>query len=268
LELKQIINKSNGGDIKNTLFNTVSNYAKSNPNAISGMFSNVISNVHNLPSLSSGLSNIAIIGFKTFLAQSPQYRQLQESGLMTPQNEEIMFELLKLEISHLIDPSFYPIILNLIKNIVILAGSAESFNPVMVLSALKELYNILNIMKTKYPKDFYLLSTFLINNKDKIFYQLRSNGMRFPGLETEYNIFLKLISIPMPQEYQQQPQMNYPQQQPQMNYQQQQPQINYQQQQPQMNYSQQPQMNYPQQPQMNYPQQPQMNYQQPLQMNY
>lgn len=48
-------------------------------------------------------------------------------------------------------------------------------------------------MKIKYPKYFVLLSTFLRANKDKIFYALRSQGMRYPGMETQFNIFMKLI---------------------------------------------------------------------------
>lgn len=194
LELKKTIhlNDTEGGGWE-SLLGPAMNFAKSNPKAAAGLAGTVASGVSNLAS-SDGLSNMALMGFKTFLSQSPQYQQLVRSGLMTPQNEALMFELIKLEISHLADPSFYPILADLIKNIMILAASAESFNPMTVMSALSSLYSILNTLKEKYPKDFILLTTFFRANKDKIFHQIGSMGMNYPGLKTQFDLFINLIS--------------------------------------------------------------------------
>ena len=193
LELKH--NNIEGGLGWDTLTKSALNFTKTNPTAAAGIFGTIASNVQQLPDLSSGLSNIALTGFIKYLSQLPEYQQLVKSGLMTPQNEKLMFELIKLEIGHLADPSFYPIMFDLIKNIIILSGSAETFNPVMVLSALSELYNILNVMKEKYPKDFILLSTFLKNNKDKIFSIVSSIGFGYPGMQLQFDMFMRLIEV-------------------------------------------------------------------------
>ena len=231
LELKKTthFNKSNNiesdGGGWESLLGPAMNFAKSNPAVAAGLAGTVVSGVSNLAS-SGGLSNMALMGFKTFLSQSPQYQQLVRAGLMTPENEALMFELIKLEISHLADPSFYPIMANLIKNILILAASAETFNPVAVISALASLYSILNTLKAKYPKDFIILSTFLRTNKDKIFHQIRARGINYPGLETQFNMFMNLISvpvhIPVPFQNHQQQMIQYPQQQQMIQYPQQQ----------------------------------------------
>jgi hypothetical protein len=194
LELKKI-NDIQGGMGWSSVFSSAYNYTKSNPNSISKI-SNITSNIgSNINNFSSKIYNFGITGFKKYLSLSPQYQILVKNGFITPENEKIIFELLQLEISHLVDPFFYPIMLNLIKNILILAGSVETFNPGLVLSALTELYNILNQMKSRYPKDFILLSTFLRNNKDKIFRTINKNGITFPGMETQFNLFMKLIEI-------------------------------------------------------------------------
>jgi len=223
LELKKSFDNENmqGGIGWTNLMSYAKNFVKSNPNAAAGLMGNVASGVSNL-NLSNGISNIGLIGFKTFLSQSPQYQELVHSGLMTPQNEAIMFELLKLFIGHLADPLFYPIMLNIIKNIMILAGSVETFNIELVLPALNNLYTILNEMKAdiKYQRDFILLTVFLRDNKAKIFNQIKSRGMGFPGFEFAFNRLINLISIPLPQQQMyQQPQQMY--QQPQQMYQQQ-----------------------------------------------
>lgn len=209
LELKKNFNTNNGiesdGGGWESLIGPAMKFAKSNPKAAAGIMGTVASGVSNLAS-SDGLSNMALMGFKTFLSHSPQYQQLVRTGLMTPQNEAIMFELMKLEISHLSDPSFYPIMVDIIKNIMILAASAETFNPMAVMSALSSLYSILNTLKVKYPKDFILLTTFLRANKDRIFHQIRARGMNYPGLETQFNIFMNLISVPIPPQQQMIPQ--------------------------------------------------------------
>jgi len=253
LELKKTthLNKSNNtendGGGWESLLGPAMNFVKSNPTIAAGLAGTVMSGVS---SSSSGLSNIALIGFKTFLSNSPQYQQLVRSGLMTPENEALMLELIKLEISHLADPSFYPIMANLIKNILILAASAETFNPVTIISALASLYSILNTLKAKYPKDFILLTTFLRANKDKIFHQIRARGINYPGLKTQFNMFMNLISVPVPS--QNQPQMiQHPQQQMIQHPQQQTIQ------QPQQQMIQQPQQQMIQQPQQQIIPQPQ-----------
>lgn len=197
LKLKKIIDNNNkindreGGGTWDTFAKSALSFVKSNPKLTSGIAGTVASGVQNIPNSSFDLDNIMISGFKTYLMHLPQYQQLVKSGLMTPQNEAMMFELIKLELSHLTDPSFYPIMFDLIKNIIIC--SAKTVNPLMVLSALKNLYDILNVMKTKYPKDFIILSTFFKNNKKKIFDAIKSKGIGYPGMEMQLNIFMKLI---------------------------------------------------------------------------
>lgn len=199
LDLKKNINIEGGGSFS-SLANSAFEFAKSNPEFTSSLASGIASNVSDFKfsdlNFSNMLSNVAFIGFKTFLSQSPEFRDLVNSGLMTPENQALMFELLKLNISHLADPSFYPIMLALIKNVLILAGSVQSFNASTVFFALKDLYNILNTLKVKYPKDFILLTTFLRNNKEKIFHQIRKKGILMPGLDIQYELFMKLISVP------------------------------------------------------------------------
>jgi hypothetical protein len=195
LELKKN-NDLKGGIGMGSIAKTALNFIKSNPNAAAGIVGSVASNVQNLPNLSSGISNMAFMAFETWLSQLPEYQQMVRSGLITPENKAIMFELIKLFVNHLADPSFYPIMFDIIKNVLILAGSAETLNPLMVISALTELYNILNIMKSKYPKDFILLSTFLRNNRNKIFNMISSRG--FFGNQTlklQFDMFMKLIEI-------------------------------------------------------------------------
>ena len=192
LKKKNNIEGGLGGLGIDTLAKSAFNFIKSNPNVASEITSLFSSN---LPNLLSGLSDITLVKFGTYLSQSPQYQQLVNNGFITPQNELIIFELLKLEISHLADPSFYPLMFDLIKNIVILSGSVETFNPIIVLSALTELYNILNAMKSKYPRDFILLSTFLRNNKDKIFGLISLRGFGFPGMKLQFDMFMKLIEV-------------------------------------------------------------------------
>lgn len=184
LKLKKKI-KSNDeidGGSWGTLASSALNFAKSNPN------------------LTDGLSNIALIGFKTFLSQSPEYQKLVRSGLITPQNSDLMFQLIKLEISHLADPTFYPIMLRLIKNILILFGSAETLNPITIITSLKDLYSILNELKLKYPQDFILISTFLYTNKNSILNLIGKissyNPVMRTQLEMQLNIFMKLIAVP------------------------------------------------------------------------
>ena len=201
LELRKIIDlDSKGGGNWDTFGKSALSYVSSNYNSNSNLASGIVNRIgsisSNIPNISSGIENVILTGFKRYFMVSPQYQQLVNSGLMTRENQAIMYELLKLEISHLADPSFYPIMFDLIKNVLILAGSAETFNPIMVLGALKDLYRILNIMKIKYPKDFILLSTFLRTNKDKIFYALRTQGIRYPGMEMQYNMFMNLIYVP------------------------------------------------------------------------
>jgi hypothetical protein len=209
LELKKTIhlNKSDNTESEGggweSLLGPAMNFAKSNPPVAAGLAGTVVSGVSNLTS-SGGLSNMALMGFKTFLSQSPQYQQLVRAGLMTPENEALMFELIKLEIFHLADPSFYPIMADLIKNILILAASAETFNPMTVITALASLCSILNTLKAKYPKDFIILSTFLRTNKNKIFHQIKARGVNYPGLETQFNMFMNLISVSVPFQNQQQ----------------------------------------------------------------
>lgn len=192
---------SEGGGTWDILGKSALSFARSNPKlaaGIVGTIGSIGSNIQNIPILSSGVENVILTEFKRYLMISPQYQQLVQAGLMTPENQAIMYELVKLEISHLADPSFYPIMFELIKNILILAGSAETFNPITVLAALKNLYRILNTMKIKYPRDFILLSSFLRTNKDKIFYALRSQGMIYPGMEMQYNMFMNLIESKQP----------------------------------------------------------------------
>jgi hypothetical protein len=280
IELKKKINEgyynNEGGGTWDALAKSALDFAKSNPNATAGIIGSVgsmasmASNIKNLPTTSSGLTDVGITAFKTYLTQLPQYQELVKSGFITPQNEAIMLELIKLEVGHLADPSFYPIMFDLIKNIMILAGSAETFNPTLVMSSMVNLYNVLNTMKTKYPKDFVLLSTFLRNNKSKIFNAIRTRGMRIPGMEAQFNIFMKLIEVNQTQQPQmipqQQPQM-MPQQQTQQMIPQQQPQMMPQQQTQQMIPQQQPQMMPQQQTQQMMPQQQQMIPQQPQTIN-
>ena len=190
---------SEGGGTWDTLGKSALSFARTNPKLAAGIvgtigsIGTIGSNIQNIPNLSSGVENVILTEFKRYFMISPQYQQLVQAGLMTPENQAIMYELVKLEISHLADPSFYPIMFELIKNILILAGSTETFNPITVLAVLKNLYRILNTMKIKYPRDFILLSSFLRTNKDKIFYALRSQGMIYPGMEMQYNMFMNLI---------------------------------------------------------------------------
>ena len=193
LKLKKQIDNAEGGGSWDSLTKSAMDFTKSNSNVTSGIVNSISSNMKNIPNISSGLTNAAITSFETYLSHLPQYQELVKSGLMTQQNKEIMYELMKLEVSHLADPTFYPIMFDLIKNILILAGSAESFNPPLVLGALSNLYNILNTMKTKYPQDFILLSTFLRNNKTQIFNAIKTRGFGYPGMEMQFYIFMKLI---------------------------------------------------------------------------
>ena len=102
LELKKTIHLNETNKTNNTegggwqsLLGPAMNFAKSNPAVAAGLAGSVVSGVSNLAS-SDGLSNMALMGFKTFLSQSPQYQQLIRAGLMTPENEALIFELIKL----------------------------------------------------------------------------------------------------------------------------------------------------------------------------
>jgi len=103
------------------------------------------------------------------------YNQLEKSGLITDENKQIIFEILKNSLSHLADPQFYVIVAKIFENVAIFAVSTETIQPEGIAKALAGLYSILSELKSRYPNDFVLISTFIEKNKNQIFKMVNYN---------------------------------------------------------------------------------------------
>jgi hypothetical protein len=141
------------------------------------------------------------VGFNMMISRMPpQYKKIYSdmvnSGLLTESNKKIIFELLKSGLTHLTDPNFYPIMFEIFLNMVILAGSAETLTPPIILAALQRLYASLKELKSQYPNDFVLMKEFLIMNREKILNIVNkySNGNEMIS-RMSYDIFTKLVSV-------------------------------------------------------------------------
>ena len=245
---KDLLYGSGASDIFSKFASSAMDFASKNPELaanIAGTAASTIPSSFNMNSILN--SNVALNFLKMQMSRLPPnhplkmlYSDLERNGLLTDHNMSMIIEFVKLGMSHMMDPEFYPILYKVTINTLKLASAAE--NPAMILSAgesIKELYDVLNMLKNnqKYHQDFIILTNFLKENKQKLLPIIGKYGGSY--YKFFYDMFQQAVYVPSNK-------MNYPQQNiPQMNY-------------PQPNI---PQMNYPQPnnsqlniPQMNYPQ--------------
>lgn len=84
---------------------------------------------------------------------------------ITPQNMELFGKLIISTLSHLHDPTFYPMMAKIIKDITMLIGSVETAAIPMILFNLNK---TLAELKVTFPNEFKLLKEFFVSNREKI----------------------------------------------------------------------------------------------------
>lgn len=140
-------------------------------------------------------------GFNMMLSRMPNqykkiYSDMVKSGLLTESNKKILFDLLKSGLTHMTDPNFYPIMFEIFEDMVLLAGSAETLTPPVILAALQRLYMALNRLKSLYPNDFMLMKQFLVMNREKILTIVNKYSYGNAMIsQMSYDIFTKLVSV-------------------------------------------------------------------------
>ncbi len=80
----------------------------------------------------------------------------------TPQNSVLLTKLIASFATHLTDPTFYPMIISIGKDIAFLMGSAATANPLFVMLRLN---STLGTLKSTFPKEFVLLKEFFVSNR-------------------------------------------------------------------------------------------------------
>lgn len=124
------------------------------------------------------------------------YSDMVNSGLLTKENKEIIFQILKNGLKHLTDPNFYSIMFKIFECMSILAGSVETLTIPLIIESLQGLYIALEQLKKLYPEDFILIKKFLLLNREKIFKMIEKYGYGNSTVnKLYYDIFVNLISI-------------------------------------------------------------------------
>jgi len=124
------------------------------------------------------------------------YREISESGLINNENKEIIMQLINNGIHHLTDITYYPLVLSIFKNLLLLIGSAETLTPPLILFTLGKLKSSLMELKMKYPDDFILLSKFLSTNREKILPIINNFSMMNPEInKIAYDLLNNILKI-------------------------------------------------------------------------
>ena len=146
------------------------------------------------------LNAIKDYGGKTmldFIMTQPELKKLYSSHLITKENMNLVFGILKSQFNNLSDPDYRSLIIKIITNITVLTGSAETLEIPVALTEIQELHKNFGKMKEKFPEGFNLLSDFLKKNKKQIFDLINPSISNYSGFQTEFNLLMNFIGIDM-----------------------------------------------------------------------
>lgn len=113
--------------------------------------------------ISKGFGNSSMLTSALPFNQQQSLKELEQ--FITPENIQLFSKLVVSMLSHLLDPTFYPLLVLLIKDITMLLGSIET---AAIPAILFSLNNTLGQLKKTFPKEFKLLKEFFISNRYKI----------------------------------------------------------------------------------------------------
>lgn len=157
------------------------------------IFGNMLGSFTNMVSMNSYSNMIPYQNMGIANNYTNIYTQLLQSGLLTPDNKKIIIQLLSNTATHFLDPTFYPIMISIFEDIILLAGSTETLAIPVILSTIAQLWQNVNLLKMKYPQDFILIRTFLLNNRDKILNLINRYG-NYQINQQIYNFFTFIVS--------------------------------------------------------------------------